>query len=155
MVPFKSSTRKKRIKCTSVANSILLSTAKLAAKGTESTFKYLAKDHTGTAEYCNIHGSLMEMRQRINYTRASLDLFSRKSARTNERIGRLLNTSIDDSLLERASGWLVDHTIYAWDLLWGFITPIVGFILWGIFRVVIIILFNIIFFYVLFKLITL
>ena len=155
MVPFKSSTRKKRIKCASVANSILLSTAKVAAKGTESTFKYLAKDHTGTAEYCHIHGSLMEMRQRINYTRASLDLFSRKSARTNERIGRLLNTGIDDSLLERASGWLVDHTIYAWDLLWGFITPIVGFILWGIFRVVIIILFNIIFFYVLFKLITL
>ncbi len=132
----------RRSKFIPVADRVLNSAGKVVSKVAGHTFRYVATDHSGS----HISRSIMEMEQSFNYTRASLDLFSRQCARANEHI--------DDNMFERAAGWLVDHARYVWDLLWGFISPIVGFILWSIFRIAIIILFNVIFFYVLFKLIT-
>jgi TM2 domain-containing membrane protein YozV len=52
------------------------------------------------------------------------------------------------------SGWVVDHSIYLLEVLWGFIWPILAYILWIIFTLVLMVLLYILMFYVLYLFIT-
>ncbi len=132
----------RRSKFIPVADRVLNSAGKVVSKVAESTFRYVATDHSGS----HISRSIMEMEQSLNYTRASLDLFSRQCTRSNERIGRLFNTGVDDNVFEIAAGWLVDHALYVLDLLWGFISPILMYIAWSLFSIIFIVACNVIFF---------
>lgn len=86
----------------------------------------------------------MELEQSINYSLASMALGNRRVER------RLRNTGAGASTFEVATGWCIDHSLFIFDLLWGFIWPIVFSLLMSILMVVLIVVFNVIFFYALF-----
>jgi hypothetical protein len=112
----------------SAANSTVRTTGKYASKGICKTAKWMATDHTNAFERC----SIMELEQKLNYSRAAMDLALRRS----NAVGK--------------SGLVTDYLEYLWDLFWGFIMPIVSYLLMTIFMIVLIVVFNVIFFYALF-----
>lgn len=85
----------------------------------------------------------MELEQSINYSLASMVLIRR-------RMERRINTGAGASTFVVATGWCIDHSLYIFDLLWGFIWPIVFYLLMGILAIVLVVVFNFIFFYALF-----
>lgn len=109
-------------------NSAANTTGKYASKGIVRTAKWMATDHTNAFERC----SIMELQQKLNYSRAAIDL----SLRRSNAVGK--------------SGRVADYLQYYWDLFWGFIMPIVSYLLMTIFLAVLIVVFNFIFFYTLF-----
>lgn len=48
--------------------------------------------------------------------------------RANARVGRLIDTGVEDSKSKVFMGWLIDHLLYLWDLIWGLIEPILSFL---------------------------
>jgi hypothetical protein len=130
----------------SAANNTLRTTGNIASKGVIKTAKCLVTDHTGSTQRIGI----MELKQRINYSLARMALVNRRMKRSNEQVQRLINTGLNDSAFEGASDWLIDHALYVFDLLWGYIWPIVSYLLWSIFIIVAIVVCNVIFFYALF-----
>jgi hypothetical protein len=115
-------------------------------KGIEKTAKWMATDHTNAAQ----RTSLMELEQSMNYILASMTLGNRRMGRLNDSVYRLINTGVGDSTLEIVVGWLIDHSLFIFDLLWGFIWPIVFYLLMTIFTVLMVVMFYVIFFYALF-----
>lgn len=130
----------------SATNSTLRTTGNIASKEVNKTFKWMATDHTGSTQRC----SIMELEQRINYSLARMALGNRRIKRLNDSVQRLNNTGVGDSTFEIAIGWLIDHALYILDLMCGFIRPIVNYLLWTIFIIFMVVLFNGIFFYALF-----
>jgi hypothetical protein len=126
----------------SATSSILRTTGKASMKGAESTAKWMATDHIGAAE----SSKLMEMWQEVNYAIASVNLSRRRMDRLTypNHIG----------IYAVISGWVIDHSIYLLEILWGFIWPIVAYILWTIFTLVMIALLYILMFYFLHLFIT-
>ena len=114
-------------------------TGNIVSKGVEKTAKWMVTDHTNATEFRGI----MERQQSMNYLLASMAL-------GNRRVERLINTGVGASTFEVATGWCIDHSLFIFDLLWGFIWPIVFSLLMGILMVVLIVVFNVIFFYALF-----
>ncbi len=112
----------------SAANSTLRTTGNIASKGIVRTAKWMATNHTNAFERC----SIMELQQKTNYSRAVMDLALRRSNAVDE------------------SGLVADYLEYLWELFWGFIGPIVSYLLMTIFLAVLIVVFNFIFFYALF-----
>lgn len=130
----------------SAANSI----GKMAGK----TAKWMATDHTGSVDYSLRQGSVMESQQSINFILARMALGNRHVRRLIDRHQRLVDTGEETGFLEIASDWVVDRILFIWDLLWGFIEPLVSFILFGLFRIVLIVVVNIVFFGVIYLLLT-
>jgi len=126
----------------SATSSILLTTGKASMKGAESTAKWMATDHIGAAE----SNKLMEMWQEVNYAIASVNLSRRRMDR--------LTSPNHTGIYAVISGWVIDHSIYLLEILWGFIWPIVAYILWTIFTLVMIVLLYILMFYFLHLFIT-
>lgn len=126
----------------SAAKGITISTGNSAAKGFEKTAKWMATNHTGGVEDIK----LMQSQQRVRFLAASMDLTIRTMERSNSRVGRLIDTGVEDSKSEVCMGWLIDHMLYLWDLLWGLIGPMVAYLLFSLLSVVLVILFNVIFF---------
>jgi len=124
----------------SAGKDILKFTGKASIKGAEETARWMATDHIGTAE----SSKLIEMSQELNYAVAESMLFKR-------RMQRLVEESESKSgIFGFIYGWLVDHTIYLLDLLWGYIWPIIVYLLWIIFSLVLMLLLYILLFYVLY-----
>ena len=115
-------------------------TGNIVSKGVEKTAKWMVTDHTNATERMSIIG----LQQSSNYLLASMVLGNRRVER------RLRNTGAGVSTFEVATGWLIDHALYVGDLLWGFIGPILLYLLMSILMVVLIVVFNFIFFYALF-----
>ena len=109
-------------------------TGKYAVKGIEKTAKWMTTDHIGTSHLA----SIMELQQNMNYSNASLNLLIRRSGRFNQ------------SHFQSIISWMTDYLHYGWDLLIGFTGPIISMILWSIFRIIVIVACNVIFFYALF-----
>jgi len=109
---------------------------KYASKGINKTAKWMAADHTSS----NLHTSIMEMQQSMNYGFATLNLLTRRSARLSQNLNPLRSILC----------WIADYSRYAWDMLLGFLAPFISMLFWGLFRVVVIVLCNAIFFYALF-----
>ena len=135
-------TRKSLSKSKPLTNHILNTTAKIASKGAESTFRYLAKDHTNS----NTHLTFMQNRQHIRYGIARMSLGTRRVQRLLDQNQRLIDIGDQPSMLEIVFGLLIDHALYVWDLLWGFISPILMHLLMTLYTIFLIILFNAIFF---------
>ena len=121
-------------------------TGKYAVKGIEKTAKWLVTDHTGATQ----RTSMMELEQSANYSLASMALGNRRVERLLDSGQWLRNTGTGASTFEAATGWCIDHSLFIFDLLWGFIWPIVFYLLMGILTIVLIVVFNFIFFYTLF-----
>ncbi|MGB7815372.1 MAG: hypothetical protein WBL28_03370 [Methylotenera sp.] len=126
----------------SAGKGIIISTGNTAAKGAEKTAKWMATDHTGGIEDIK----LMQSQQRVSSLLARSLLDIRTVERSNDRVGRLIDTGVEASNSEVISGWMVDHMLYLLDLLWGFIGPILSYLLFSLLSVFLVILFNVIFF---------
>ena len=118
------------------------------------TAKWMATDHTGSVDYSLRQGSVMESQQSINFILARMALGNRRVRRLIDRHQRLVDTGEEAGGFEIVSDWIVDRILFIWDLLWGFIEPLVSFILFGLFRIVLIVVVNIVFFGVIYLLLT-
>jgi hypothetical protein len=130
----------------SATNSTLRTTGNITSKGLNKTAKWLVTDHTNATE----RSSMMELEQKVNFILADVALMNRRTERVMESTRRYIATGIQDSSLDHTIGWWVDHSVYIFDLVWGFIWPIVSYLLMTILMIVLIIVFNVIFFYALF-----
>jgi len=122
----------------SAGKDILRFTGKATYKGAEKTAKWLATDHIGAAD----DGKLIELWQEIYYANAASHLSLR-------RMKRLVDPN-HTGIYAVISGWLVDHSIYLLELLWGFIWPIVAYILWIVFITVLMLVLYFVLFYALY-----
>jgi len=127
----------------SAAKGIFRSTGKVATKGMEKTAKWMVTDHLDSTQHIN----LMELEQKIHYSLASMKL-------SNRRLLRRLNSTGQDSVSEVITGWMVDHMRYVLDLLWGFIWPIVSYLILTVVGIFLVILYSVIIYYLLFRLLT-
>jgi hypothetical protein len=93
---------------TAANHRVVNTTGNLAVRGIERTAKWVATDHVGTAQ----RSELMEIEQDVCFILADMALINRRAARNNE------------SVLAFIAGWVVDYGLYVFDLLWGFIWPI-------------------------------
>ena len=93
----------------STANHRVVNTAgNRIAWGIEKTAKWAATAHIGTVQRCDI----MATCQDIAFDIAKMRLMNRRTIRNN------------DTLLAFIAGWVIDYVWYLFDLLWGFIGPI-------------------------------
>lgn len=140
MLPNKSRhNRKHRSTLIPIANHLLTTTG----KGVEKTFQWMTTDHSRSPEYLSVTETL----QNFNYFIARQALISRRFNRNMNRIYTIPSRN------ELVRDWLVDHLLFARDIVWGFMKPILENIFYGLLRLIAIILANFIFFYVLIKLI--
>ena len=126
----------------SAGKDILKFTGKASFKGADKTARWMATDHIGTAE----SSKLIEMSQELNYAVAEARLFERRSQRIVEE------SESKSGIFRVIYGWLVDHTIYLLDLLWGYIWPLIVYLLWIIYTLVVMVILYALLFYVLFLL---
>lgn len=136
------SPRKIRPKFIPAANSILRSTGRLADQG----FQSLAKQNADVVDHWMSRSSITESMQKLNYNCAQVKLSCRRSGREVDNIHRYLETGKDPAILEKVWWWITDHLLFLWDSLWGFLEPVVMMIFFGLLRIVLIIVFNVIFF---------
>ena len=114
-------------------------------KGIEKTVKWMATDHMSTTEYGAITGTLQ-----------SLKHLNARQALTFRKYDRLISRCyLMPSRFQMFRDWLVDNLLFLRDILWGFFKPILENIFFGVLRIIAIVLVNFIFYYALFKLITL
>ena len=132
--------RKQRSTLIPIANHLLNTTG----KSIEKTAKWMATDHSRSPEYLSITETL----QNFNYFVARQALISRQFNRGMNRI------YTPPSRNELVRDWLIDHLLFARDILWGFMKPILENFFYGLLRLIAILLVNFIFFYALFKFIT-
>jgi fatty acid desaturase len=97
----------------------------------------------------------MEAQQSINFIFANIRLRNRRNLRGNLAHERLVETGKEDGYIRIAFGWIVDHLLFVLGLIWGVIQPIILIMVMLVFRIVLIIVFTAIGFYLLYKLITL
>jgi hypothetical protein len=108
---------------------------KVAGKG----FQVLARQNASVDSHAASNISLMEMMWSSNFLLAKIALSARRRK-------RLMNTGSEVSTFEVAYGWMVDHLLFLWDVLWGVVEPILTLIFMTLLRVVLIIVVNVIFF---------
>jgi hypothetical protein len=130
----------------SATNSTLRTTGNIASKGVNKTAKWLVTDHTNAIERSNF----MELEQKANFIIADVELMNRRTTRLIESTQRFIATGVRVTFFQNAVGWWEDHTLYAFDLLWGFFRPILRYLLMTVLMIVMIIVFNVLFFYALF-----
>jgi hypothetical protein len=96
----------------------------------------------------------MGLEKKANYYFADMNLMNRRTKRVMEATKRFLATCKTDSRLDRNIDWWVDHLLFVFDLLWSLILPIVSYLWMSILMIVMIIVFNVIFIYALYLLLT-
>ena len=97
---------------------------------------------------------LQELQQRINFSLARMKLGNRRVKRGNDQHSKFVDTGVDASTYEVASGWIIDHLLFVRDMLWGFFKPLLSFFFGAIRRLVLIILANVIYFGAIYLLLT-
>lgn len=107
---------------TAANHRVVNTTGNLAVRGIERTAKWVATDHVGTAQ----RSELMATEQDLCFILADMALINRRAARNNE------------SVLAFIAGWVIDYGLYVFDLLWGFIWPILMMLIWNIFSAILI-----------------
>ena len=126
--------------------STLRATVNIATKGIKKTAKWTATDNTGFSQRPRI----TDLERSANHHLASMALSNRRLDRLSDNVHRLVNTNVGHSTFEVAVGWLVDHAFYICGQLWSFIWSIVSDLLMALFSVLMVIMFNAIFFYAIF-----
>ena len=120
---------------TAANHRVVNTTGNLAVRGIERTAKWVATDHVGTAQ----RSELMEIEQDVCFILADMALINRRAARNNE------------SVLAFIAGWVIDYGLYLFDLLWGFIWPILMMLVMNILSAILIAAFVGLTFYLLFQ----
>jgi hypothetical protein len=96
----------------------------------------------------------MEAQQSINFLLSRSKLGNRRVKRSLQAHERLVTTGKEDGYLRIAYGWVVDYLLFILDLIWGVIQPILFILLMLVVRIVLIIIFTALGFYILYKLLT-
>ena len=97
----------------------------------------------------------MEAQQSINFIFAEIKLGNRRMHRENQSHAGLVETGEADGYTRIALCWIIDYLLFIVDLIWGVIQPIVLILYMLIIRIIIMIAFTAVGFYILYKLITL
>lgn len=118
------------------------------------TLRGLAKHQSKTNETNHRYFNIMEVQQSINFLLADIKLSNRRLKRSNQEHVRLVATGNEDGYIRIAWGWIFDHLLFVLDLMWGVIQPIVLILVMLIVRIVLIIFFTAVGFYLLIKFIT-
>lgn len=113
------------------------------SKGVHKTFKWMATDHSRSPEYLSVTEAL----QSLNYLRAHQNLLTRRLDRNLKSLYSIPTRK------EVICDWLIDHFLFTRDILWGFLRPLLENFFYGLLRLIAIILANLIFFYILIKII--
>ena len=144
--------RKPKITTTAkqVSKSLLNTSSSAANKAIQGFAKHRSNTNKTTQRYANI----MEAQQSINFILADMKFSNRRMRRENQSHARLVETGEADGYIRIAFGWIVDYSLFILDLIWGVIQPIVLILVMLIIRIVLIIFFTAIGFYILYKLIT-
>jgi hypothetical protein len=137
-------------KLQSAMNLVSRTTGSVVKKGTT----LVTKSHTDTVDYTVSNSKVIEAMQSSNHSIARLKLINRETAREQYQHQKLYIIGKPVTVIEVAAGWIVNHLLYVWDSLWGYIKPIIIFILMATFRVVVIASLSILFIYMLFLLFT-
>jgi hypothetical protein len=133
-----------------VSNSLLNTSSSAAHKAIKGLAKHQSETNKTTHRYINI----MEAQHSINFILARSHLMVRRTTRGNEEHARLVATGKEDGFIRIAFGWIVDHSLFVLDLIWGVIQPILLILFMLIMRLVLIIVFTALGFYLLYLLIT-
>lgn len=133
-----------------VSKSLLETSTSLSHK----TFRSFTKHQSETNETTNRYINIMEAQQSINFIFADIKLRNRRMHRENLGHERLVETGKPDGYIRIAWGWLVDYLLFVLDLIWGVIQPIVLIFVMLIVRIVLIIFYTTLGFYLIYKLIT-
>ncbi len=94
----------------------------------------------------------MELQWQSNMIIARMNLTLRRIDRCNADLNSQYLSDLKYRRWSYVSGLFADYAIYACELLWGFITPIMSMIFWIIFRAVLMVLIGMLLFYVLLRL---
>lgn len=128
------------------ANQVINSTLSVTSKVADPAINCLTPNHK-----CNSHHySLMGNQQTIGYCIASIKLGNRRVQRMIKNHDKLVATGLNISMLSITFGWLIDHLLYLWDLIWGLIYPILIHLAIGLVQIFAVIVCNVIFFGVLY-----
>lgn len=128
-----------------VAKRILKASRSSTVKAVEKTASWMISDHLGSIESSN----MIESVQSAKFLMAKIGLMNRRD-----------NTRYNQALVSQTSiyaivwGWCIDHIIFVFYVLWGFVEPILTLIFITIVKVVLIVIANCIFFYGLYQLFT-
>lgn len=133
-----------------VSTSLLSSSSNAANKAIQG----LAKHQSDTNDTNNRYINIMEAQQDINFILARSHLMVRRMSRSNQEHERLVATGKPDGYIRIAFGWMVDHSLFVLDLIWGVIQPILLILFMLIMRIVLIIVFTALGFYILYLLVT-
>ncbi len=96
----------------------------------------------------------MEAQQSINFILARSRLMVRRMTRSNQEHSRFVATGKEDGYVRVASGWLADHLLFVLSMIWGVFQPIVLILVMLIMRIVLIVVFTALGFYILYEIIT-
>ena len=133
-----------------VSKSLLNFSSHIANKAFQGLAKHQSETNKSTHRYANI----MEAQQSINFIFADIKLGNRHVRRGNLSHQRLVETGEADGYIRIAFGWIVDYLLFILDLICGIVQPIVLILYMLIIRIVLIVAFTAIGFYIFYKLIT-
>ena len=133
-----------------VSKSLLNTSSNVANKALQGLAKHQSETNKTTQRYTNI----MEAQQSINFILSDIKLINRRMHSENQAHARLVETGKADGCIRIALGWIVDYLLFIVDLIWGVIQPILLILYMLIIRIIIMIAFTGIGFYILYKLIT-
>ena len=133
-----------------VSKSLLSTSSTAVQKAIQGLSKHQSETNKTNHRYVNI----LEAQQSINFIFADMEFSNRRMRRENQSHARLVETGEADCYIRIALGWIVDYLLFILDLIWGVIQPIVLILYMLIIRIVLIIFFTAIGFYLLYKLIT-
>lgn len=141
----------------SAVNGLARPTSRIISKGIEKTFIWMATDHTGISQSSSTLDALLG----INFSIARGNLIVRRMERMNDLMESVLDSEAQMGLLdwvlvvlEFLFFWIIDHLIFLLNVIWGFFEPILTMLFMALFRVVLIIVCNVIFFGAIYLLLT-
>lgn len=141
---------KRHSRYTPIAESILRSTGRL----TDKSFNALAKQNHDAAARTTRMISTTELMQSINFREACSAYSMRRMQRSVTRLERSMQTGKEPSITEQVLWWGIDAVRFLWDILWGFLEPIIMMFLYGLASVVLTFVFAAILIYAIYLFLT-
>jgi len=112
--------------------------------------KWASTDHTGYASSASALGSF----QNLRFLQASIAFDLRRIERKIEHHHQLINTGKDVSTTQLVIELFCDYLQFGWDALYGYVEPFISLVFLGMNSAFVISLINVVFFVLVFLLIT-
>lgn len=139
-------------KLSTTTNRVSKSLLNTSSSATHKVIRSLVIHQSQTNETTQRYINMMEAQHSINFIFAKIRLINRRMHRENLGHERLVGTVKADGYIRTALGWLADYLFFVFDLIWGVIQPILLILVMLVIRIVLMIVFTTIGFYLLFKL---